>query len=340
MAEIYIPSKKLEETLKIDSSELIAIEQFFDAHDDDKWEVVEGKDYKVVNGFGLREYTCSGAFAIAEYLEFKKQSDGWFKKVIRKLVLAIKGDIRKAFVKQQILGSSSSLGQHNGAFFLSKADVIAIFGTNSGYLTKMLEAAKKSDKTFLLLDQDYIGDPDKGNYFALSGMVKLAQVFAENIKCRNRKDWCSDVGDVVMPCIHDIQKQIQKRDERIATAVKQAKSKAKGICQVTGARQTQMAGHHLYSRASYPHLVDSVDNIICVTGEVHNHFHQYMGGSQNPCTLDDFERYVQQYHPASPVFIWLQQQRLRLGHQQSITPKERHVLHLPWPIPKLLPLAQ
>lgn len=201
MAQIYIPSKNLVETLKIDSSELIAIEEFFDAHDDDKWEVVEGKDYKVVNGNGLREYTCSGAFAIAEYLEFKKQSNGWFKKVIRKLILAIKGDIREAFVKQQILSNSSSLVEHDGKFFLSRADVIAIFGTNSRYLTKMLETAKQENKA-LILNQDYIGDPDKGKHFALSGMEKLAQVFAKNIKCRNRKDWCSDVGKVMTPCTH------------------------------------------------------------------------------------------------------------------------------------------
>jgi hypothetical protein len=66
MTNIYITSTKLCETLNIDSTELIAMEQFFDAHDDDQWEVIEGKDYKIVSGNGLREYTSSGAYAIAE----------------------------------------------------------------------------------------------------------------------------------------------------------------------------------------------------------------------------------------------------------------------------------
>jgi hypothetical protein len=345
MTNIYITSKKLCDTLKIDSAELIAIEQFFDAHDDDQWEVVEGKDYKVVAGSGLREYTSSGAYAIAEYLEFQKQSGGWFKKILRKMILAIKGDIRKAFVKEQILNNSSSLALHDNAYFLSRADVIAIFGTNSAYLTKMLAAAKKIDKTALILDKDYVGDPDKGHAFALSGMMKLAEVFAENITRRNRKDWCTDIKNVVDPCFSDILKLIRERDERIAKAVKHAKTREKKTCQVTGekpdkVKKLPLDGHHLYSRAEYPHLVDSVDNIACITGEVHEHFHQFMGGSHKPCTLDDFERYVREYYPGSSVLFWLKQQKMKLGDQQPITAKERTALHLPWPIPKLLPPAK
>jgi hypothetical protein len=343
VAEIYITSKKLIETLKIDDVQLIAIETFFNAYDDDQWELIQGKDYKVVAGSGLREYTCSGAFAIAEYLEFTKQSSGgWFKKMLRRLILAIKGDVRKAFVQQQILSNSSSLVIHNGAYLLSRADAIAIFSTNAAYLKKMLEASKNAgDNTTLIQDQDYIELPDKGYYFALSGMMKLAQTFAANIIRRNRKDWCGDVENVVTPYISDILKQIEKRDKAVCNAIKQAKSREKKTCQVTGVHpnkinKIQMAGHHLYSRAEYPHLVDSVDNIICITCEVHDHFHQFMGGPHKPCTLDDFERFVKEYHPASSVFIWLQNQRLRLGDQNPITNKERHVLHLPWPIPNLL----
>jgi hypothetical protein len=343
MAEIYITSKKLIETLEINDVQLIAIEEFFDAHDDDQWEVVEGKDYKIVAGSGLREYTCSGAFAIAEYLEFTKQSSGgWFKKMLRRLILTIKGDIRKAFVQQQILRNSSSLVTHNGAYFLARADAIAIFGTNAAYLKKMLEASKNAgDNTTLIQDQDYVELPDKGYYFSLSGMMKLAQTFAANIVRCNRKEWCGDVKAVVVPCIEDILKQIQKRDKAICNAIKQAKSREKNTCQVTGLKPNKvkkipMAGHHLYSRAQYPHLVDSVDNIICITCEVHDHFHQVMGGPHKPCTLDDFERFVREYHPASSVFIWLENQRLKLGDQKHIANKERHVLHLPWPIPNLL----
>jgi hypothetical protein len=343
VAEIYITSKKLIETLNISGQELLDIEQFFVSIPNDEWDLKQGTDYRVVAGNGLREYTCSGAFAIADYLQFKKKSEnGWFKNLIDALITAIKGNVRKAFVKQQILNNSSSLVQSNSYYFLSSTDVVAIFKTRSDYLRKMAVEARKADKTTLINGEDYIDLPDKGIYYSLSGMMKLAQVFAANITRRNRKDWCSDVGDVVNPYMKDILQKIKTRDQTVQTASNQAKNKVNKTCQVTGKKGTpgepiSMAAHHLYSRAEYPHLVDSVDNIICITCEVHDHFHQSMGGAKVPCTLDDFEAFVMQFYPESNVFIWLQNQRLRLGNQQKpIKPKERHVLHLPWPIPNLL----
>jgi hypothetical protein len=342
MTEIYITSKKLIEALNIKDQELIDIETFFDGIPDDQWDLKEGTDYKVVAGSGLREYTCSGAFAIADYLQFKHQSErGWFRNLIDTLIRAIKGDVRKAFVKQQILSNSSSLVQNNSRYFLSSADVMAIFKTRSDYLRKMFEEAKNDDKTTLIKNEDYVELPDRGFYYSLPGMVKLGQVFSANIIRRNRKDWCIDVSEVVNPCMADILKQIDARNKSICKAVNQAKTRANKRCQVTENKGNQitkipMAGHHLFSKAEYPHLVDSVDNIICISVEVHDHFHQSMGGYHKPCTLDDFENFVKQYYPASNVFIWLQQQRLKLGNQQPLKMRERHVLHLPWPIPQLL----
>lgn len=349
MTEIYITSKKLCDTLGISGEELLAIERFFVSIPDDEWDLKAGTDYRVagyVGGEELREYTSSGAFAIADYLQVKKKAEnGWFKSLIESLITAIRGNVRKVFVKQQILNNSSSLVQYNSRYFVSSADAVTIFKTRSDYLRRMAAEAQKDDKTALIKDEDYVDLPDKGVYYALSGLAKLGQVFAANITRRNRKDWCGDVRDVVMPCMTDVLHQVKVRENKIGTAVNQAKSKANRRCQVTDKKGTPtepipMAGHHLYSRAEYPHLVDSVDNIICVTCEVHDHFHRSMGGSQVPCTLDDFEAFVVQYYPESNVLIWLRQQRLKLGNQQPITAKERHVLHLPWPIPKLLPPGQ
>jgi hypothetical protein len=341
MAEIFVTSKQLIETLHITGQELIDLEQFIDADPEDEWDLKLSTDYRVVASSGLREYTFAGAFAVAECLEFRKQqNNNWFQKLIEKLIKAIKGDIRKTFVKQQILNNSSSLVQNNNVFFLSKMDVVSIFRTKPSYLKKISEIARQDDLTTLIQGSDYLDLPDQGIYYSLSGMMKLGKVFAKEIKRRNRKDWCGDVGLEIAPCMDDILKQIKKRSDGIESAKKQAKKKAGSFCQVTNVKgnpveKISMAGHHLYSSAEYPHLVDSVDNIICITCEVHEHFHQWMGGTQKSCTLDDFEKFVQQFHPASSVFIWLHQQRLKLGNQQPITLKERHVLHLSWPI-KLL----
>lgn len=345
MAVIYITSKKLIETLKITGAELQELEQFIDSDPDDEWELTEGTDYKiVVAAMGLREYTETGAFAIAECLEFRRAAkQGWFRKLIRELITAIRGNIRNAFVREKILNNSSSLALNNNRYFLSSRDVTAIFGTRPDYLRKMATEAQKQEQP-LIKDEDYIEIPDEGIYYALQGLSKLAKVFADSLKDKNRKDWCSDVGKVIDPSIKSILHQLEKRNSDIASAVSRAKQRAGRRCQVTGKRGTPaepipMAGHHLYSRAEYPHLVASVDNIICITCEVHDHFHQTLGGKNRPCTLDDFEQFVKAYYPESQTaLIWLHQKRLILGNQQSNT--QNHVLNLPWPIPKLLAPAK
>jgi hypothetical protein len=207
-------------------------------------------------------------------------------------------------------------------------------------LQRMSVEAQRLDRP-LIQGEDYIDLPDRGIYYSLSGMMKLAQAFEASITRRHRKDWCADVGTEVIPCINDILKQIKVKNQAIASAIRQAKSRARHTCQVTGARGNNvqpiaMAGHHLFSRAEYPHLVATVDNIICITNEVHNHFHEVMGGFGKACTLNDFERFVRQYYPENTaVLFWLQDKQMILGTPQAAQ-ETKSVLMLPWPIPKLL----
>ncbi|MBW4549847.1 MAG: hypothetical protein KME35_01785 [Aphanocapsa sp. GSE-SYN-MK-11-07L] len=322
------------------------MEEFIDADPDDEWELNEGKDYKVVNDLGLREYTETGAFAIAGCLEHQRSAQkGWFQKLIQKLIQTTKGDIRKVFVQQKILNNSSSLVQNNDLYFLSTADVVAIFETRPDYLRKISELAKRSDKTILVKNEDYLDLMDKGIYYSLSGLVKLAKVFAQELTQKNRRIWCGDVGENINIYVKDILKQIESRNDAIENAIKQAKTKAGRKCQVTGVKgdkiqKVPMAGHHLYSKAEYPHLAACVDNIICIANDLHNDFHQYMGGFDKPCTLDDFVTFIKCYYPEqTAVLTWLQAKKLILGTpQQDIT---KHVLQLSWPIPQLaLPPAQ
>ena len=55
MAELYITSQKLVETLKIATQDLIETEQFFDSIQDDEWELTEGKDYQWFGQFLTRK---------------------------------------------------------------------------------------------------------------------------------------------------------------------------------------------------------------------------------------------------------------------------------------------
>ncbi|UIE36109.1 hypothetical protein [Leptodesmis sichuanensis] len=244
MAEIYITSKRLAEVLKITPEKLEEIENHFDAIVDDEWELTQGKDYKVVNqATGLREYTSSGAYAIAEYLEKTRQAgEKGLLGIIKKLFRLLKEDIRKAFVKGKILNNCSSLVKRKDYFFISEPDAIAILGTNKAYFRKIGELAQKSDKTFLLKDTDYADFIQEGiRFYSLSGVEKLSQVMAQHHSKRNRRDWCSDVGKVIQPQVNDIVDQIIKREKSIQTAKDRAKKRDKSTCQVTLQKKTKIA---------------------------------------------------------------------------------------------------
>lgn len=333
MAEIYVTCQELIKTLKISDQELINVERFFDSIPDDKWELSEGKDYKIVNKTtGLREYTQSGAYTIARYLEATKNQNVW--QWIKEWFTHTKREIRRNFVRKKILDNSSSLIKRNDQFFISRADVIAIFGTRSGYLTKMLKYTQRTQHS-LIKDQDYEGD-DGREYFSLDGIYKLAQVFGECLTKKNRQDWCGDIGEVIKPQIDDIVAQIQKREKRIQTVMERAKKRDRQTCQVTRQRKNsvnklKLAAHHLYSESQYPYLADVENNLITLACDVHDQFHQdYMGGSNKPCTIDDFTSFIQKYYPSNTqAIIWLEQQKLVLGNPQPVDKRKPHVLYLP-----------
>jgi len=335
MAEIYITSQDLLKTLKISDQELIDTERFFDSIPDDEWELIEGKDYKVVNkSNGLRDYTLSGAYTLARYLELTRKKSFW--DILKEWFTHAKKDLRRAFIRKKILDNCSSLVKRRDQFWVSKADVVAIFGTRSDYLSKMAEYAKRTEHS-LIEGQDFDDFLDGGGqHFSLSGIYKLAQAFKENLSKKNRQEWCWDVGDVVKPQIEDIVTKIQQRDKRIQTTMDKVKKRDSQTCRVTGDKKTRvnnlkLAAHHLYSQNEYPHLADVENNLVTLAYEVHEQFHHnFMGGSNKPCTIDDFINFVQQYYPSkTQIVIDLEQQRLVLGDPQPVNARKPHVLYLP-----------
>jgi hypothetical protein len=137
---IYITSQELIKNLKISADELHDIEKHFDDIPDDEWELIPEKDYRVViKATGLREYTESGAYCIARYLE-KNKKTGFFAGLfdgIKEWFLHTKKKIRQGFIKGRILNNCSSLVKRNNQFFISRNDVIKIFETRSDYLSKI-----------------------------------------------------------------------------------------------------------------------------------------------------------------------------------------------------------
>jgi hypothetical protein len=333
MAEIYITSQRLIETLGIDSTQLIKVEEFFDSISDDEWDLVAGTDYKIVQGSGLREYTQSGAYSIARYLE-ATQKQSFFQR-IKEMILHTKQKIRQAFIGDHIIDNCSSLMKQNNQFFISQSDVVRIFKTRSDYLKKMLEVAQRQEQP-LIKGQDYMEILDGGGfYFSLAGISKLAEVMRTSQTKRNRQDWCNDVGEIIMPRVQGVVDQILEREKNIQKVMDHVKKKSKKTCKVSGTKwdkinKLNFAVHHLYSRAEYPHLADVEGNLITLSTEIHDQFHNsFMGGTTKPCTIDDFIQFVNLYYPESPAKPWLQNQKVVLGNQTIQKAAQPNVFYLP-----------
>ncbi|MBD1863149.1 MULTISPECIES: hypothetical protein [Trichocoleus] len=335
MAETYITCQELIKTLKITSDELMGIEKLFDSILDDEWELIKGKDYKIViNSNGLREYTQSGAYTIARYLEATQKQSFW--QWVKEWFLHTKREIRRSFIRRKILDNCSSLVKRNNQFFISRANVVTIFGTRSDYLTKMADYTQRTQNP-LIKGEDYEDFVDDGGlYFSLSGIYKLAQAFEECQTKKNRKEECKEVGEVIKPQIDDIVSQIINREKRIQNVKDHVKKRDGHTCKVTGKKKNYMekglklAAHHLYSQRDYPHLADIESNLITLACEVHDQFHQdFMGGTNKTCTIDNFIDFVQQYYPSkTQIVIDLQQKKLVLGDPQPMDARKPHVLYL------------
>jgi hypothetical protein len=341
MAEIYITSQTLLKTLQeinpnFTDQDLIDLEKFIDADPEDEWELTEGKDYRIaVKATGLREYTASGAYTIARCLDAKKQPGFWAK--VREMVFHTKAKVRKAFIGKKILDNCSSLVRRSDRYWISRADLITIFGTNAQTLAKMLEKSKETQFP-LLLRTDYEEFTDNGGiYFSLDGVFKISQVFGQNLTQKNRREWCGEVGEVIKPKIDNIVDQISDREKNIAKAMDTTKKRDKNTCQVTFLKRNKfnklkLTAHHLYAQNAYPHIADSVDNLITLDCKVHDQFHvDYMGSTKKPCTVEDFIRFVHTYYPENTQIVtWLTQQQIKLGNPQPIDlSKPPHVLYLP-----------
>jgi hypothetical protein len=335
MADTYITSKKLIQTLGISSEKLIEIEIFFDSIPDDAWDLAEGTDYRVVNkATGLRDYTQSGAYALARYLEATQKRS--FLQKIKDMLLHTKQKIRQAFISDHIIENCSSLMKRNELFFISQSDVIKMFKTNSSYLKKILEIAQRKEKP-LIQGQDYTDLLDGGGrYFSLSGIIKLSVAMKDSQTKRNRKDWCADIGEVIAPKVNDIVEQILTREKDVQKVMTHVKAKRdKKTCQLSGEKGNKvdtlkLAVHHLYSKQEYPHLANVESNLITLSCEIHDQFHvSFMGGADKPCTIDDFIQFVNTYHPEqTKVKIWLHNQKNVLGDQAAQKANKFNVLYL------------
>lgn len=294
-----IRESELAKMLEISMDKLDEIVTFFDADPDDEWELKENTHFTYLNkSLKERLFSKQGAYAIAKYME-DTQPRNFFARV-KEFVTKHREKIRNAFINQEIQENCSSLIFRNDRHFLSKKDIIKIFGTNAQRINKAFEEIKISANP-LILYEDF-DDIERERYYSFSGIYKISRHLAKVLTVKDRRGWCEAVEVVGKKTFKLIEDAETAKQKRIEAAMYRVKKRDKSQCQVTGIkrdrqnRTVNITVHHIYDRQHYPYLADCDDNLITLSQEVHNDFHTWNGGSQKTCTADNLIDFVQQLH--------------------------------------------
>ncbi|MGB7249865.1 MAG: hypothetical protein WBC73_13085, partial [Phormidesmis sp.] len=271
-------------------------------------------------------FSAHGAFAIAKYLDTHQKKSIWDK--ILEFVTHHREKIRNAFVHRKIHENSSSLTHRNGRYFLSKKDSVAILSTSYARLNKSFEDLRRSDRPLeIFVDFDDISGK---RYYSLSGFYRLSQNLSQNLTSKDRREWCKAVDITGRDALKAITDARERRVREIERVMRAAKKRDKKTCQITLAKPNKhdkfdMASHHIFSSKYYPHLSAVVDNIITLTAEVHDEFHSWNGGSQNPCTVDDLIQFVCERYPTSPeAMTRLYEVKSVFAHESSLSSQQHY----------------
>ncbi|MDB9313147.1 hypothetical protein PN462_08540 [Spirulina sp. CS-785/01] len=315
----YIEEISLAEALGIEHRELDEIVDFLQKETDEDIRITESLHF-VVQGYinrqqyPIRIFSREGALAVANYLDLQGKTTKFsIKRVVELLekyrIIRIDGKVRRAIYRH-----SSSLVLRNERHWLSREDVARIFATSTSRLDKAFQDIQRSDSP-MRINEDF-GDFDYASFFSLSGLAKLSTELSLRLRSKERRDYCKRVKEVAPPVVKILALSPSPSQQDIDRAVRYAKNRDE-FCQITGVtrdkyenRLIKLVGHHLYDKNTYRFLADQPDNILTIAEYVSEDFHQWNGGNDKTCTIDDFIEYVEQkYSQKHEVILMLHNRR-------------------------------
>lgn len=307
MTVFNIKAEALCKELNITIERLYEIVDFFDSDTKDEWELVEGRDFKFVNKtIGSRCFSEQGAYAIAKYLDSTEKKGFW--KSVKEFITGKNKKILNKKVQNSILQTlqEGKIIRLEGRHFIPTPDVKSLLGTSYPRLHKSFKDIQQSDNP-LAIDEDY-KDIDGVRHFSLSGFTRISGDLGSNLTVKSRRDWCNETTITLPSSLKVLDSQEAAREKRIKSACDTARKRDGNTCQITGDKPSRikkfnLATHHLFSKADYPNLEDSIDNLITMKEEIHQEFHSYMGGNQVKCTIDDLIKFIIDYYPECELAI-------------------------------------
>lgn len=298
----YIEEGKLSEALELEQREFDEIVNSLQASTDENARLKEWLHF-VVQGYinkqqPIRIFSREGAIAVASYLD----SHGETTEISVKRVLSLLKRYRTLYidgrVRKSVYENSSSLALRSNRHWLSRVDVARIFITSIPRLNKAFQDIQKSDSPMRIgFDFEDYGDT---TFFSLSGLEKLSMELSLKLRSEERREYCSRVREIAPPVLQFLSLVPSPSQQDVNRVVRYAKNRDR-FCQITGVardkyenRLIKLVGHHLYDKNTYYFLADDPDNILTIAEQISEDFHQWNGGNDKTCTIDDFIEYLEQ----------------------------------------------
>jgi hypothetical protein len=316
--EFILDERELAKVLGKTLQELDEIVAFFDGDPEDDWDLVEDVDFRYSNvKLKKRVYSAQGAHAIARYVDQHPEYDkrSLFKK-ITDWVFDAKGKVRRSLVRQHIITTldihdRNIIRVKNGNPYVFRKACVKLLKTSYAKWNSVVKDIQQTATPFIPgehLEEDI---DLQDTFFRGDALSRVGLQLSKELKNKQRRLWCEDFNLECQSVIKRLMSEEEARQTRIQTAKNRAKSRDKKRCQVTGNHKDKynnitVEAHHLYCTAAFPHLADLEDNLLTLDSVIHQEFHSFMGGTQVPCTVDDFLIFLQSHYPDSTQ---------RLGHR-------------------------
>jgi hypothetical protein len=288
----------LSKGLGITIDKLYKIVEFFDSDSKDEWDLKEDEHFIWLSkSQGTRIFSEQGAYAIALYLD-KNEKKSIFARC-KEFLFKHQQKLQQAFIRQKVLNNSTSLIRRNNYHYLSRKDTVTILSTS---YPRLNQAFKEIQKTETLIYDTEFTEIDGVNYYSLRAFELLSRNLGDNLKSENRRAWCLEVGCTGFRTLKLLADEQNKFEQRISVVKRQARTRDKDRCRITGQKSTpakpiDMAVHHIYCRNTYPIGADRIDNLITLSQEVHREFHNWHGGNEKACTIHDLIRFASEQYP-------------------------------------------